>query len=116
MATLAHVPGQLIEQIEGTLGLSELELAQALRSNPRTVERWKAGSHYPQRDARERLAALEALTQHLTRTFATSEAIGSWVHTPSRYLAGLTPAEVLLAGRIDRVEAALEALDSGFFV
>lgn len=116
MATLDVAPGRLVEQLEALLRLSEAELAQALDANPRTLERWKAGTHYPQHEARERLSALEALAQHLSETFVTPGAVGRWLHEPSRYLGGLTPADALRVGRIDRVEAALEALDSGVFV
>ena len=34
----------------------------------------------------------------------------------NRYLGGMTPADAVRAGRIDRVEAALEAFDSGVFL
>ena len=34
----------------------------------------------------------------------------------NRYLGGLTPSDAIQVGRFDRVEAALEALDSGVFV
>ena len=66
--------------------------------------------------ARSRLDRLVALLQHLQQTFTTQEAVRSWMHTDNRYLALLKPAEVARAGRIDRIEAALEALDSGIFV
>ena len=48
--------------------------------------------------------------------FTTPEAARAWLHGSSRYLGGLTPAEAIRVGRFDRVEAALEALDSGVFV
>lgn len=116
MATLDIAPGRLIEQLARVLYLSDGEIAQALKVNPRTLERWKTGSNYPQHEARERLVMLELLYHHLLATFTTPEATGKWIHEPSRYLGGLTPADALRVGRIDRVEAALEALDSGVFV
>jgi hypothetical protein len=116
MAILDIAPGRLVERLGAALRLSEVELAQALDVNPRTLERWRAGTSYPQHEARERLSALEALAQRLTDTFVTPDAAGRWLHESSRYLGGLTPADALRVGRIDRVEAALEALDSGVFV
>ena len=39
-----------------------------------------------------------------------------WMRSKNRYLRGLRPAEVAAAGRLDVVEAALDALDEGIFV
>jgi transcriptional regulator with XRE-family HTH domain len=116
MATLEAALGQLVESLELNLGLSISELAQALGVNTRSVERWRTGETHPQHDARQRLASLEGLAGRLRQTFSTPEAGRAWLRDPSRYLGGLTPADALRVGRIDRVEAALEALDSGVFV
>jgi transcriptional regulator with XRE-family HTH domain len=113
---LDRPPHQIIELIKAELGLSEAELAQALAIDPRTVRRWQSGQAYPQHEARQRLANLRDVTRRLQETFASAEAIRAWIRQPSRYLSQLTPAEVLRTGRIDRVEAALEALDSGIFL
>lgn len=59
-------------------------------------------------------AELAALHRHLSDVFDDQEAARIWMETPSRYLGGQTPADVVRNGRPDRVEAALEALDSGF--
>ena len=113
---LEMVPGRIIDQVEDELGLTDRDVALAVGVNLRTMERWRAGETYPQRDARQRLAALLALRHHLRETFSTAEAIRVWTHTDSRYLGGFSPADALRVGRIERVEAALEALDSGAFV
>jgi len=107
---------EVVTHLKDRLGLSDQELAQALGVHTRTVERWREGASYPQHEAREKLRALTQLTEHLTETFSAADAVQAWIHSSSRYLAGLTPVEALRAGRIDRVEAALEALNSGFFV
>ena len=67
-------------------------------------------------DVVSRIESLASLYKHLVETFSSSEAIPLWMRTDSRYLGGRTPADVLRDGRIDRVEAALEALDYGAFV
>jgi hypothetical protein len=46
-------------------------------------------------------------------TFESSDVARTWLHSESRYLGGLTPAGAIRVGRLDRAEAALEALDSG---
>ena len=113
---LEITPAQAVERLEGDLGLTRGELAAALGATPRTLERWRTGATHPQRDARRRLAALLNLDEHLRDTFTDWEAAREWLRAPSPYLGGLTPADALRAGRADRVEAALEALDSGVFV
>jgi transcriptional regulator with XRE-family HTH domain len=116
VVTLEMTPSQAIAQLERDLHLSPSELADALNASPRTVERWRASETYPQRDARQRLAELIALDTRLHDTFDSPDAIRTWLHSSNRYLGGITPAEAARIGRIDRVEAALEALDSGIFL
>jgi uncharacterized protein (DUF2384 family) len=113
---LDTTPGQAVETVEGGLGLSRGELAGALGASARTIERWRAGQTHPQHEARGRLAELVALEEHLVETFDDPESRRAWLRSDNPYLGGLTPLEVLRAGRADRVEAALEALDSGMFV
>ncbi len=113
---LEMTPGRAVETVEGGLGLGRREIAGALGSSTRTVERWRAGRTYPQHEARERLAELVALRVHLGETFDDPESGRAWLRSGNPYLGGLTPLEVLRAGRPDRVRAALEALDSGVFV
>jgi uncharacterized protein (DUF2384 family) len=113
---LEMTPGSAVERVEGGLGLGRGELAGALGVSTRTVERWRAGLTYPQHEARERLAELVAVEGHLEETFGDPESGRAWLRSGNPYLGGLTPVEVMRAGRADRVEAALEALDSGVFI
>jgi transcriptional regulator with XRE-family HTH domain len=116
MATLERTLTQLIEALGASLGLSRSDLAQAVGVTSRSIDRWLSGDAFPQREARDRLASLESLAERLHETFTTEDAARAWLHDATRYLGGLTPADALRAGRLDRVEAALEALDSGIFV
>jgi uncharacterized protein (DUF2384 family) len=113
---LEMTPGQAVETVEVGLGFSRGELAGALGASARTVERWRAGQTYPQHEARKRLAKLVAVEAHLVETFDDPESRRAWLRSDNPYLGGLTPLEAVRAGRADRVEAALEALDSGVFV
>ncbi|MBA2533711.1 MAG: DUF2384 domain-containing protein [Rubrobacter sp.] len=113
---LDMAPGRAVERLEAGIGLGRGELAGVLGASARTVERWRTGQTYPQHEARERLAGLIALERHLGETLDDTGAAGSWLRAGNPYLGGLTPLEVLRAGRSDRVRAALEALDSGVFV
>jgi len=113
---LKQLPAVLIADLVEDLGVTEQDLAGIVRANVRTVERWRQTGTYPQRAARERLAELEALHQHLRNTFASPEARRAWMHHATPFLGEMTPADALRAGRLDRVEAALEALDSGIAI
>lgn len=95
-------PSRDIEELGRALGLSADDLALALNT------------HSP--EAPQHVVALRDLCHALLDTFKTPDAARAWLHTPSRYLAGLAPADAIRVDGFDRVEAALEALDSGVFV
>lgn len=105
-----------IDGLKHDLALSTDGLAGALNVDARTVERWRAGASFPQREGRARLESLLALRAHILDTFDTLNAVQTWMRANNRYLGGMTPANAAQAGRIDRIEAALTALDSGMFV
>lgn len=111
--TLGMTPAQAVSLLEVDLGLSMKDLEAVLDAEARTIGRWVSEQSYPQRESRRRLAALIALHRHLSEMFSTMEAARDWLRDPSRYLAGLTPLDVLRVGRVDRAEDALLALESG---
>ena len=114
MAT--RVLAEQLHSIEDILTLTDADVIAALDINARTLQRWRQEETFPQHEARALLARMDALIQALTETFTQPATVRTWMRAPSRYLAGLTPAEVIRAGRLDRAEAALEALASGAFV
>ncbi len=105
-----------IRELLQSLGVDETTFALAVGVNARTVKRWLTDNDVPQKDARKRLDELERVNEHLYQTFTNATAAQLWVQTDNRYLGGLTPRDALRGGRIDRVEAALVALDYGAFV
>lgn len=107
---------QAVERLMRGGGFSARELSDALNATPRTIERWRTEGTHPQRETRRRLADLLDLDRHLLETFGEQDAARAWLGAPSRYLGGLRPIEAVRVGRFDRVEAALEALDSGVFL
>ena len=114
MATM--VLAEQLRTIEDILTLTDADVIAALGINARTLQRWRREETFPQHEARDLLARMDALIQALSETFTQPDAARTWMRTQSRYLAGLTPAEAIRAGRLDRAEAALEALASGAFV
>lgn len=115
MATVERTADQIAVHIGRDSGLSAEELAEALAVPAAVVGQGPENEAWPPDGAVGRLAELEALRRHLHRTFV-PEAIPLWLRTPNRYLGGIDPVELLRAGQVERVEAALEAIDSGFFV
>lgn len=112
--TLLAPPVRIVDSW-GHFDVDDDVLAGTLDVDLRALARWRQGM-YPQLATRRRLAQLEALGVHLRETFTDDDAIREWLHSDNRYLGGLKPVEALRAGRIDRVEAALTALDAGNFV
>ena len=108
---LDTTPEKAVAELESSLTISESDIALALGISTRSLHRWSSGESHPQRGSRANLARLLALAGHLEEAFG--EDADEWLHADSRYLGGLKPIEALRAGRIDRVEDALEALDSG---
>lgn len=108
---LNTTPERAITGLESRLSLGESEIALALGVTTRSLHRWSSGESHPQRESRGHLARLVALGERLEKTFG--ENAGEWLRADSRYLGGIKPIEAIRAGRIDRVEDALEALDSG---
>ena len=106
--------GSAIRRLEDDFGLNDRGLAQALGVDRRTLGRWAAGSNYPQTDARKRLQRLVELHTVLMLMWTTPDAARGWLHRPSPFLGHTEPIELVRAGRFDRVEAALEAINSGF--
>ena len=114
-----QIPGALgsaIDALQRGMGLSDDELADALGTSQRTLQRWRGGAVHPRQLARQRLTDLLGLQERVRETFADPEAVRHWLHSESRYLGGITPAEAIRAGRLDRAETTLEALDSGVFL
>lgn len=116
MVTIDITPRQAIEQLESDLGLTSNDLAQALSVSQRTLERWRVGEAYPQRDSREKLAELIELDERLQYAFVSAEAVREWMHTEARYLGWATPADMVCLGKAERALATLEVLESGIFI
>ncbi|MFN8634205.1 MAG: antitoxin Xre/MbcA/ParS toxin-binding domain-containing protein [Chloroflexota bacterium] len=102
-----------LEQLERDFRLSSKEHAQALGIDRRTLERWASGDTFPRHAAKGRLVALAALHERLAGLFETSADVRVWLHRPLPFLGRMAPIDAVKVGRIDSVDAALEAIDEG---
>jgi transcriptional regulator with XRE-family HTH domain len=104
-----------LDQAQSDLGLSDPEVAEALGVSLETALRWRSARVTPGAEPLRRLRQLSAVATHLNETFVPPGG-PRWLRSESNYLGGRRPLDALLAGEFERVEAALEALDSGIFV
>jgi uncharacterized protein (DUF2384 family) len=117
MATLVRSPyAEMVMDLVQKLGIDNDTLALAVGTDKRTVKRWLEEGHNPQERHLERLSALVVVKDHLLETFDNDKTIHRWIARESRYLGNMSPCNALRAGRIDRVEGALVALDEGTFI
>jgi uncharacterized protein (DUF2384 family) len=97
-------------------GLSSRELAQVLGVDPRTLASWAHSNTFPpatSRESRERFVAMLAVIRRLVDLFETTADMRVWMHRPLPFLGHTAPIEAVKMGRIESVEAALEAIDEG---
>lgn len=116
MVTIDVTPRQALEQLEYGLGLTPEDLCGALGVSRRTLERWRSGEAYPQRESREKLAELVAFDEHVRDVFTSIDAVRLWMHTEARYLAWITPAEAVRLGRVKHANSAIGVLEHGIFI
>jgi hypothetical protein len=114
--TLNVTPGQAVRALQADLGLTATDLRLVLETSPKHIERWAGDQAYPQTKARQRLAELMVFHDHLQAMFTDWEGARDWLRASSRYLAELTPLEVIRAGRVDRAREALMALSAGVYL
>lgn len=114
--SLAITPVDALRRLWADTGLTDDELGPALGVTPRALARWRTGASYPQHAARARLARLLQFDERIRVPFEGDEAVRQWLRAENTTLGLLTPAEVLRAGRLDRVEATLTALEAGIVV
>ncbi|MCC7370326.1 MAG: DUF2384 domain-containing protein [Chloroflexi bacterium] len=98
-SALQLAPWQVLRGLIDDLGMEDRDLRIIFDVEQRSIEKWLSGE-----------------------TFTSYDGARLWLRAPSRYLAGLTPLQVLRAGDtehatgVERVEETLEALDSGAFL
>jgi hypothetical protein len=89
-------------------------LAAATGADPRTVERWRAGS-VPRARYRARVDELGAVMRILAGSMV-PEARAAWLEARNPFLDWQRPADLLAEGRFDEVRGAAEAYQAGDFV
>jgi uncharacterized protein (DUF2384 family) len=98
-------------------GLSSTELASILGIDSRMLERWASCNTVPPNtppETRKILLALLGILGRLVELFETTADMRAWMHRPLPFLGQMAPIDAVKVGRIESVDAALEAIDEGF--
>lgn len=82
--------------------MKSIEVANLLGTRPETVSRWNQGKAYPHASTEKVLLELEYIVDQLSDFYEPNEA-RQWMFAPQKFLAGMSPAELIRSGRIDEV-------------
>jgi transcriptional regulator with XRE-family HTH domain len=104
-----------IEEIKQQLKLTDSEVAAIVGVNTSTLWRWREERVTPRGITRSRLAQLEELRNLLRQVFDGPDLAREWLRSSHPDMLGgrVTPMEVMLEGRIDRVLTVLQFLARG---
>lgn len=104
-----------LRQLSSYFGFDTATLATVLRTDDLALGGSNKGTP-SQRESRAILQSLIALQRRLDDMFTSHQGVERWLHGPSGYFGGQAPFDYLKAGNIDRVDAALDAIEAGIFV
>jgi transcriptional regulator with XRE-family HTH domain len=99
-----------VAAIREQLGLTQAQLATALKVNPRTVQNWEAGVGLSQLEKR---AADIAEFTDIMNDYVRGEKQGEWLRSPNEAFGGQTPVELLLSGRVRDAIVEFRRLQAG---
>ncbi len=101
-----------LRQLSSFFGFDSVTLATVLH----TRDLSSVGSPAAKNGTNMALASLLLLQQRLDAMFTSHDGVVRWLHGSSGYFSGQAPFDHLAAGEIDRVNAALDAIEAGVFV
>jgi hypothetical protein len=106
--------GDLVEAFRG-FGLTQTDLAQVTKTDPKTVYAWRARHTRPRNATYDRLEGLREVVRTLADSL-TARGVGQWLHAGNRLLDGRRPLEVLQEGDQEAVLAAARSFVDGAYV
>jgi transcriptional regulator with XRE-family HTH domain len=91
-----------LDSLRAKGAMKNVEVADLLGTRPETVSRWNQGRAYPHANTEKTLLELEYVIDQLSDFYEPNEA-RQWIFAPQKLLDGVSPAELIRAGRIDEV-------------
>jgi len=107
MYTEAASGQNTVDRARTILGLTQSEIADALRANESTLHRWRTGESRPTAVYATRLAALNDLIDAIQLLARTPSEMARWLNTPDAAFGGRTPRHLIRDGRCEFVLGAL---------
>lgn len=123
-ATITHRHAKAVETLEWfhALGLTWEDVASALDTSTRSIQRWREHATAPSRESLDAIERLDELRFWLCKVFDVDaptegeEEMVEWLHTRLEDLRGKTPREALLAGRAEYLIEMLAGAHTGVFI
>jgi len=106
--------GDLVEAFK-SFGVTQADVAQVTRTDPKTVYAWRASNTRPRSATYDRLDGLREVVRTLADSL-TPRGVGQWLHASNRLLGGRRPLEVLREGETDAVLQAARSFVDGAYV
>jgi hypothetical protein len=107
--TTSSAVARKLESIREKAAMKNTDVANILGTRPETVSRWKQGQAYPHANTEKTLLELEFIVDQLSDFYEPNEA-RLWIFSPQKYLAGVSPAELVREGRTDEVRRLVNQL------
>jgi len=101
--------------LEPSFGVSQADVAQVTRTDPKTVYAWRARNTRPRSATYDRLDGLREVVRALADSL-TPRGVGQWLHARNRLLGGRRPLEVLREGETEAVLRAARSFVDGEYV
>ena len=112
---VSNAVARLLGSICAKGAMRHVEVANLLGTRPETVSRWNQGRAYPHARTEKTLLKLEFIVDQLSDFYEPNEA-RQWIFAPQKLLRGLSPSELIQAGRIDEVRRLVNQLRDGVYV
>jgi transcriptional regulator with XRE-family HTH domain len=96
-------------------GIRQNEVADLLGTRPEQVSRWNKGQAYPHSSTERALLELEFIVDQLGDFYEPNEA-RQWLFSPQKHLGGISPAELIKAGKIDEVRRLVNQMRDGVYL
>src|ERR1700731_2233501 len=102
-----NVIARKLDLLQEKAAMRSIDVANLLGTRPETVSRWNLGKAFPRSDAERTLLDLEYLVDLLSEIYQPEEA-RLWFYSRQKLLGGVAPAELIQAGKIQELIAAVD--------